>query len=39
MIYGAEAWGVNRKNRNKLLAAEMDYLLSSSRTRLDKNTE
>jgi hypothetical protein len=26
MIYGAEAWDVNKKNRNKLLTTEMDYL-------------
>jgi hypothetical protein len=34
-IYGAEAWGVIRKNGNKLLPAEMDCLRRSRRrTRL-----
>jgi hypothetical protein len=37
MTYGAEAWDVNRKNRNKLLSTEMVYLQRGCRrTRLER---
>jgi hypothetical protein len=37
LTYGAETWTVKQKHRNKLLAAEMDYLRRSARiSRMDK---
>jgi hypothetical protein len=36
-MFGAKAWDINSKNRNKLLAVEMDYLRRSCRrTKLDR---
>jgi hypothetical protein len=36
MMYEAEVWVVNRENRKKLLATEMDYLRRRRSRRLDR---